>query len=261
MKLIDQYQQYGYVTFRKFFNDDELSLLESHVDRIYQKWRFENKTEIVAQKLVNMPSLTRSEYFQEYPEQRTAFFKAIVSKKLTNAIESMFDTDIYFHNTQLFFNPPNKECLPYWHRDMQYSSINEAVQREEHAKILSLHIRIPLLAEKGLEVIAGTHKRWDTGLERKVRLELDDHKNSESLPGSELIELDRGDILIFSAQMIHRGNYELSRERKALDICVGKYHPLTSDFLDSSVLPTSEEIANIDNNHWYRLAQEIVVKK
>ena len=57
--------------------------------------------------------------------------------------------------------------------------------------------------------------------------------------------------------MIHRGNYELNSERKAFDICVGKYHPLASDFLDPRVLPTDDEIGKIANNQWYRLAREI----
>jgi hypothetical protein len=173
----------------------------------------------------------------------------------------MFGSDIHFHNTQLFFNPSNVECIPYWHRDMQYSPIEDSVQCEEQKEMLSLHIRIPFIEEKGVEIVTGTHRRWDTELERDVRFELNGHRNSESLPGSELIDLARGDILIFSAQMIHRGNYELNPARKAFDLCVGKYHPLASGFLDPRVLPKDEEIDNIANNHWYRLAREIAANK
>ena len=144
---------------------------------------------------------------------------------------------------------------------MQYSPIEDVVQREEQNKMLSLHIRIPLIDEKGVEVVTGTHRRWDTELERNVRFELDGHRNSEPLPGSELIDLARGDVLIFSAQMIHRGNYELNLTRKAFDLCVGKYHPLASNFLDPQVLPTEEEMENITNNQWYRLAREITANK
>lgn len=127
--------------------------------------------------------------------------------------------------------------------------------------MLSLHIRIPLLEEKEVEVVTGTHKRWDTELEKNVRFELDGHKSIESLPGSELNDLTQGDILVFSAQMIHRGNYELNLARKAFDLCVGKYHPIVSGFLDSRVLPTEEEIVNIANNHWYSSAREISANK
>ena len=144
---------------------------------------------------------------------------------------------------------------------MQYSSIDDAIQCDEQSKMLSLHVRIPLVEEKGVEVVTGTHKRWDTDLERKVRFELNGHKISEALPGADLIDLIPGDVLIFNAQMIHRGNYALNTTRKALDLCVGKYHPLAARFLDESVLPTTEEIENIENNKWYTLARDIAEKK
>jgi hypothetical protein len=257
MKPIEQYEKHGYAILRGFFNDEEISLVNRHVDRIYRKWQSENKAEIFDNKLINMHSLTSQEYFQEAPNQRTEFFKIIASVKLTETLDSMFGPDIYFHNTQLFFNPSNIERLPYWHRDMQYSPIEDAVQSDEQSKMLSLHIRIPLIEEKGVEVVTGTHRRWDTELERNVRFELNGHRNSESLPNSELIDLARGDILVFSAQMIHRGNYELNPTRKAFDLCVGKYHPLASGFLDPLVLPTEEEIDNIANNQWYRLGKKL----
>lgn len=257
MNPIEHYAKYGYVVLRGFFNSEEISMLNKHVDRIYQTWQSENEAAIFENKLINMHSLTSSEYFQEASGQRVEFFELITSLKLTDTLESMFGSGIHFHNTQLFFNPSNLERLPYWHRDMQYSSIDESAQREELSTMLSLHVRIPLIDEQGIEVVSGTHGRWDTELERKVRLELDGHKNSEPLPNSELIALAQGDILIFSAQMIHRGNYELNATRKAFDLCVGKYHPLASGFLDPRVLPTDEEVDKIVNNQWYKLARDI----
>jgi hypothetical protein len=257
MKPIDQYKAYGYAVFRDFFSNKEISSIDKHVDPIYKKWRVKNEVEIFKNMLVNMHSLTSPEYFEGLPAERTQFFEVIASEKLTKAIDGMFGQGIYFHNTQLFFNPSNSARLPYWHRDMQYSPIEDSVQSNEQDKMLSLHIRIPLVHEKGLEVVTGTHRRWDTELERNVRLALNGHKNSEVLPNSELIELMPGDILIFNAQMIHRGNYELNSTRKAFDLCVGKYHPLASRFLDEPILPTKEELEYIKNNQWYQLAREI----
>lgn len=261
MKSIEHYEEYGYVILREFFSNEEIISIDKHVDRIYQKWILDNETDIVNMQLVNMHSLTSPEYFEGLPEERVAFFKVIAAVKLTEALKNIFGPGIHFHNTQLFFNPSNVERLPYWHRDMQYSVIEDAVQRDEQGNMLSLHVRIPLVEETGVELITGTHKRWDTELERNVRFELNGRKNSESLPNSALIDLAPGDILIFDAQMIHRGNYELNSTRKAVDLCVGKYHPLASGFLDESVLPTEKELDNISNNQWYKLAREIINNK
>ena len=64
------------------------------------------------------------------------FFEAIASVKLTEVLEIMFGSGIHFHNTQLFFNPSNKTRLPYWHRDMQYSPIEDAIQSDEQHRML-----------------------------------------------------------------------------------------------------------------------------
>jgi ectoine hydroxylase-related dioxygenase (phytanoyl-CoA dioxygenase family) len=257
MNPIEQYEKFGYAILKGFFNKEEMTSLDKHVDRIYQKWFSVNKSEIIERKLVNMHSLTSPEYFLDVPDLRKEFFEVIASVKLTKALEDMFGNGILFYNTQLFFNPLNEESKPYWHRDMQYSPIEDSVQCDEQIKMLSLHVRIPLIEEKGIELVTGTHKRWDTNLEREVRFELNGHKNSDSLPNSKLIELALGDVLIFNAQMIHRGNYELNPKRKAFDLCVGKFHSLASSFLETRVLPTANEINNIKNNQWYTLAREI----
>lgn len=261
MALKDQYEKSGFIILRELFNDKEIALLDKHVSRIYQQWRSENEAEIFNHKLVNMHSLTSPEYFQGTSEQRVEFFEIIASEKLSNALKCIFGSGIYFHNTQLFFNPSNEERLPYWHRDLQYSPIDDAIQSHEQNNMSSLHVRIPLLEEKGVELVTGTHKRWDTEQEHNVRFELNGHKNSEPLPDAELIDLALGDVLIFNAQMIHRGNYQLNKTRKAFDLCVGKYHPLISDFVDERVLPTKTELARITNNQWYKLAREIIARK
>jgi hypothetical protein len=189
------------------------------------------------------------------------FFQMLASDKLTKRLDGIFGDGLYFHNTQLFFNPLENGKLPYWHRDMQYSPIDDAVLKNEQQRMLPLHVRIPLIREQGIELIPGTHKRWDNEQEKNVRLELNGHKNSEELPDAVLIDLVPGDILIFSAQMLHRGNYHLNTSRKALDLCIGKEHPLTSTYLDASNLPTIGELVQIENNHWYTAAQAIVANQ
>lgn len=257
MEIGNQFDTQGYIVIKKLFSQSEIKEITSIVDYIYQQWLPKNYEALIEERLINMHSLTDSIYFRDNDSKRIKFFELIAPKKLTKLIENIFGNEIYFHNTQLFFNPYSKEKLPYWHRDLQYSPIEDEIQEKEQSNILTLHIRIPLVAEKGIELIPGTHKRWDSQLEKKVRFALDGHKNSEELPGAILIELEPRDVLIFNAQMIHKGNYKLNKVRKALDICVGKKHSFTSDFLDINVLPTNEEIKYISNNHWYKLARNI----
>ncbi len=261
MKYRTEYDNKGYLVIRQFFSSAEILAVVEKVDRIYQQWLIENESDAVEYQLINMHSLTKSAYFEGMPGERISFFKAIAQKSLTSLIKNIFGEGLYFHNSQLFFNPYQGSRLPYWHRDIQYNPISEEIQKNELGNMLSLHVRVPLIAETGVELVPGTHSRWDTKLEKNVRMELNGHKNSEELPGAELIQLEAGDILIFSANMLHRGNYILNKTRKALDLCVGKQHPLTSKCLDLSVLPTDEEMLIIGNNEWYELARGIATTK
>ncbi|TBR37545.1 phytanoyl-CoA dioxygenase [Marinomonas agarivorans] len=254
----NHYEQHGYVILRAFLNDDDLADIIVNIDPIYQVWRDNNQEQIAQNALVNMHSLTHSHFFKNNKNARVKLFNTLANKKLITKLIHLFGEGIYFHNTQLFFNPINKEQQPYWHRDMQYSPIDDAQQSKEQSNMLSLHVRIPLQEETGLAVIKGTHKRWDTEQEHNVRFELNGHKSNEPLPDNELITLKLGDILIFNAQMIHRGNYDQNDTRKALDLCVGKYHPLSSQFFDKSVLPTEQEMAQLTNPSWYQEAYKVL---
>ena len=257
----DAYDRDGYVVARGLLRAGDIERLRKIVDRVHARWLDENRADFEKRGLVNMHSLTSPRYFEGRDEERLAFFRAILPERLTALVDGLFGDGVYFHNTQLFFNPFEGRRLPYWHRDMQYTDIAEAVLEREQRDIVSLHLRIPLTPEKGIELVPGSHGRWDTELERNVRLELNGHRNSEDLPGAVLLDLEPGDVLIFSAQMLHRGNYRLNESRLALDLCVGKAHPLLVEFLDESVLPDAGEIARIENNRWYKAASDLAIDK
>jgi len=261
MSAKKEYDDKGYVILRNFLSNDEILLISKCVNRIYESWLNKNRAGIFENQLVNMHSLSKVEYFENYTQDRLTFFNAISNQKIVNLLECMFGPKIYFHNTQVFFNPLNKKKRPYWHRDMQYSPIADDIQKEQQDKMLSLHIRIPLEKEKGLELIPGSHKRWDSELEKNVRLELNGHHNNEELPYSKLIEVNTGDIVLFSSQMLHRGNYDLNPSRKAFDICLGSYHDLSFDFFDEQVLPSKKELKLIKNKQWFICAKNNIKRK
>lgn len=260
MKEFKTFDEQGYVLVKNLLPSAVIENLSEVVDRIYAQWMRENHADYVGHRLVNMHSLTSMRYFEGDKVGRARFFDSLASSTLTELINGMFGNGIYFHNTQLFFNPCDSKSLPYWHRDMQYGPVDDAVQASEQHNLLSLHVRIPLIREKGVELIPGTHKRWDTELERCVRFELNGQKNSEDLPNAVLVESEPGDVLVFDAQMIHRGNYRLNDSRKSLDLCIARSHPFATRYLDKSVLPDEQEMDNITHNAWYALAREIVAK-
>ncbi len=257
MEWRDHFDDKGYAVLSALLNESQIADIVAAVNPVFGQWFDTNQTKITRHGMVNMHSLTHPSHFDD-GVSRVGFFNAISPTALVNAVQQMFGNELYFHNTQLFFNPLDKTKLPYWHRDMQYNPIEDSLLREEQKNMLSLHLRIPLFDERGVELIPGSHKRWDTQTERKVRLELGGHKNTESLPGAELIQLKVGDVLVFDSQMIHRGNYALNHERRALDLCVGKYHRLMASGLDVNILPTLTELSEIKNKDWFNTAYQLL---
>jgi hypothetical protein len=109
-----------------------------------------------------------------------------------------------------------------------------------------IHFRLPLHDELGIELIPGTHKNWDSAEELDVRLEQNGHKNNEALSQGKVIKLAAGDLLIFSANMIHRGLYGL--ERFAFDILFCQPDPSIIKFVSDDCLPTINELSNIEQS-------------
>lgn len=258
MPLQSEYDENGFIILRDFFTTKELLRLSELVDGVHERWLEMNREAFEQHGLINMHSLTQAQYFVDEPDNRRLLFKAIAPAKLVELLDEVFEQEIHFHNTQLFFNPHDPEQMPYWHRDLQFSDIPDEKQQAAQTELLTLHVRIPLVKEVGLELIPGTHRRWDTELERKVRLGLDGHSNSEDLPGGVELDLEPGDLVVFNAQMIHRGKYSDNDVRKALDLCVGAPHELVAGTLDPANLPTLEELEALGADPWYQRAWEVV---
>lgn len=108
-----------------------------------------------------------------------------------------------------------------------------------------VHFRIPLVDERGIEVVPGSHTRWDTPEELDVRLARNNRKPHHDLSTGEEIALNAGDLCVFSAAMIHRGLYGL--DRFALDILLCDPAPELLQFVDKNCLPAEVEISGIEN--------------
>ena len=252
------YRQNGYLFLPRFFDPGLIVAWEPICDRIFAQWLANHHTSYINDRLINMHSLSDPAYFADREAERIVFFNVLANGKLVQLCAELFGSGLYFHNTQLFFNPADRDKPAYWHRDLQYTGIQESEQMALLPRLLNLHARVALIPERGFELVLQTHRRWDTAHERAVRLQLDGHTNNEPLPDAVRLDLEPGDLLIFNAHMLHRGNYALNTARKALDILVGLPHPLMTQWLDGRLLPTRDEIERIDFSQWYRNAWDVL---
>jgi ectoine hydroxylase-related dioxygenase (phytanoyl-CoA dioxygenase family) len=240
----------GYKLIKNFFNEESLERLIKKLTPIHDKWCEENK-EFYNKKAINSAFLTNS--LKSSSEDRMSLFEIVTDYKIVNEVEKIFtNKEGRFLNTQMFFNPVNQKQKNYWHRDVQYADDPIEVQRDEVINRPNniVHFRIALRDEPGVEVIPGTHARWDTDEEFDVRTQQNNRASFNDLPNSEIIELKKGDLLIFSANMIHRGVY--GKDRLAFDILFCENDPEILKYSKSNCFPRSDELKRLDHSYLFK---------
>lgn len=196
----------GYFLFRDYFPKDNLTHIKHILVEANTEWKKHNSNPNV----INSAYLTSTKFLPNETE-REQLFQFITSKQIVKICETLFKSDYYFLNTQIFFNPSHLDQRPYWHRDIQYMGISEEEQKKRILKDFVWHFRIPLEEDPGIWIVPGSHKRWDTEEERAIRLELGNHLYDESMPSEILIPHHPGDLLVFSAHLLHKGVYGKNR--------------------------------------------------
>lgn len=249
--MIKDYEDSGYLVLKNFVRQSDLQKLRKTAVQFHQSWKQENAL-FYAEKAINSAYLTANKHLKN--TERESLFKFIGSAKLMDVVASIMDGRPTFMNTQLFFDPVNEGQRSYWHRDPQYHmSIEEQKQALLGPNVV--HFRIPLADEPGVELMPGTHRRWDQGDELDVRLERNGRKNHENLSTGIKVSLDAGDLLIFSANMIHRGVYGM--DRMSLDILFCDPVPELVKFVDDSCLPESDILDKLENADAFMSAIEL----
>jgi len=240
-QLNNSYDKQGYFVIRDYFDASEISSLRKVILKFHELWKSDNKI-FYQEEAFNSSLITGSQYLAV--DDRIKLFNFISSKKIMDLVNSLIPTNPAFMNTQLFFNPVNPKQKDFWHRDCQYDH-DVDVQKQVIHETQVLHLRIPLFDELGIELVPGTHKRWDNDEEFDVRQEVKGRVSSENLSNGKKISLAAGDLLLFSADMIHRGLYGL--DRLALDILVFDSAANFVDYVDDDCLPDISMLDKIDD--------------
>ncbi|MGR6874167.1 phytanoyl-CoA dioxygenase family protein [Pseudomonas sp. HK3] len=237
----DQFEKNGYILLESFFSDDTLASIREILISFHAAWK-KKYEKFYTEKAINSAYITKQGELDE--AYRFALFQFLTSNKFAYVVRSIFIEPPIFMNTQLFFDPFNHGQKNYWHRDPQYHlSIDEQKAALSGPEVV--HFRIPLFNEPGIELIPNTHKRWDSPHEQAVRLEECGHKSSENLGEGLSIELKAGDLLVFSANMIHRGLY--GQDRLSLDVLFCDNHPDLMGFIDRDGYPKDDDYERLDN--------------
>lgn len=250
-----QFDQEGCLVIPEFFSDSELAVIFPIIERIHQKWLEINREDYLLHKMINSNYLTQKDYLDPaIPEQRTALFNFIGNSRLVDLVSCIIEDKISFLGAQIFFNPKDHSKAGYWHRDTQYTGLSIEDQKKAMLEEPVIHCHIPFIDDEAFELIPGSHKRWDNELEFNTRMNLKDHKNSDSLDQAINYKCRRGDLRLFSAHAIHRGiNYGPTPERFIFDALFIIKSKSTKKYLNQKAMPERAELRWIDNAEIYEI--------
>ena len=244
--MINEYKSKGYVLCKNFVSTEKLKALETVLISFHEAWTKAHK-EFYESQAVNSAYLTGTKYLSS--DQRMTLFSFVCQEKLLQFASELIPEGPAFMNTQLFFNPVNPDQKNYWHRDIQYNGMSIADQQEMIQRINVIHFRIPVRDEPGMEFVPGSHVAWDTNKEQDVRLANNGCAVSDDLSTGVKVPLKAGDLLIFSANMIHRGLY--GGDRLSFDILLCDRDPDLLAFAALDCLPDENQIAKLAHSELF----------
>lgn len=242
------YQENGYILLKDFFTETDIQAIESILDKFHERWMQDN-TLSFEKGILNSHSLTCGDYLDE--KEKTMLFQFISQEKIQKITDEIYANQPLFLNTQLFFDPKNNNQKNYWHRDIQYTGLPVEEQKLAIKKQDVVHFRVPMKAELGIELIPKTHREWDLPHEFDVRNSLNGNVPSDDLERGKIISLERGDLLVFSANMIHRGLY--GKNRFSFDIIFCDNIPEMKNFIDKNNYPSEAILEKLENKALFRL--------
>lgn len=242
LNIIDRYQQEGYVIIPQLFNRQRVNELRKIGDRILALWfeRFPRYKQRPRKK--NCSELTDLYYFKSDREQLIFLLNTIANPRVLSILKSICNCKLLFHDLQYFFNPLHTSWRGDWHRDGQAIAPDDATEKCKLFDVNDNFIRVnvALIPDDNLEIVSGSHTRWDTKEELEIRKELNGKNNTSEMPSSTKIVLNPGDVVFFDGFTIHRGNYFVHKQRRTVAMLYSSpvdYHtPSPNCFLEPNIL-------------------------
>jgi hypothetical protein len=102
-----------------------------------------------------------------------------------------------------------------WHRDSQFRRPDLELERKIISTTTTVHVRVALEDDDRLEIVPGSHSRWDTPEELRIRKGA--CRATPEMPNAVRIELSAGTGCVFHAWTVHRATYRREPVRRTLD--------------------------------------------
>lgn len=218
LSLPDRFRRDGYARFPGFLGPSRIAALRAACDAALVGWMTAEGRGPRAPDVTNMAYLTDLRLWPDSRDGLLEIAEFAASPAVLAPVERAAGSPVLFHNTQYFMEPHNRSWDGDWHRDTQFLSPTDDIEWARIRGAASVHFRVALVDDPWLEIVPGSHARWDSPQEYAVRRATGKGGRHGAMPGGIALPLKAGDALLFHAWSIHRGRYVATRPRRTLDI-------------------------------------------
>lgn len=223
-ELLGNWRALGYAVAPQLISPARAERLRAICDGILAQWRMRDpQTGTPGDKpdATVMRHLNHPDYFARHPEWFAPLMDVAADECVRDVARAVFGEEPMFRCTSLFFNPSGIELEGNWHRDSQFGAPDDDAERGVIAKAgpdgAGMQLQIALLPSDDIEVVPGSHLRWDSPDEYAIRkADGGTHNRANDMPGAVRVRQTPGDAVLFNAMAIHRGRYYTSVPRRTL---------------------------------------------
>jgi hypothetical protein len=223
-ELYTQWTREGYLVVRGLWDADRTERLRAICEAILAQWRQSDPQTGQpggGPDATSMRHLNHPGYFTHDPQAFREVMEAAADERVLAISRAILGEEPLFRCTSLFMNPTQTSMDGDWHRDTQFLIPQESEERAFLERGMpegeAIQLQIALVASEDIEFVPGSHLRWDTPEEYRIRLsEGRAHCRSNAMPGGVRIGLQPGDAVAFNPFGLHRGRYHADKLRRTL---------------------------------------------
>lgn len=213
---VQSFCQYGYFVVPAFLDPTELGELRRACDIALDRARAES-----TEKGHTTPSISLfadASYFSREPGALDRLATFVGSARVCALLEGLAhqgeDGTPRLKKTDYYHEQTRRDWDGDWHRDSQFGEPDPERERALVLTTTSVHVRVALEPDDRLEIVPGSHRRWDTPEEIRIRKGA---KRAVDMPNAVRMALRAGDACVFHASSIHRATYRCAPPRRTMD--------------------------------------------
>jgi hypothetical protein len=233
--LDERWRRDGYILVPGLIHATQANQLRTLAEPILSQWRQCNPETGEAGGGVDatvMRHLNHPEYFRQSGTSLVDLLQAVPA--VLDVCTTILNAEPLFRCTSLFMNPQVNSQDGNWHRDSQFHHADEEEERQAIVGVgdlgRSVQLQIALVASDDVEVVPGSHLRWDTTAE---------------------YSLQPGDAVAFNPLALHRGRYHADKLRRTLMLTyTSSEHPRFDYFSDQPWFDDDGYLHGVDEHTW-----------